>query len=160
MISFFKQGFSGANKNLGFVGLLFLIDIFLIALAGILSLDWISDQMGSRVIVLHYDTFKIVRAAPEFIKLAVEIFVISGSIAAAGQFTTSGNIKFETFFKSGLKRYFGLCLLTLIWFLTAVLPAFAAAMVFFTYFSGAFNPVSAILIAAIVIFLLIMTALF
>ncbi|MFA5104559.1 MAG: hypothetical protein WC527_05235 [Candidatus Margulisiibacteriota bacterium] len=160
MIRFFKQGFAGTNKNLGFVGVLFLIDVFLIILSGILSLEWISDQASARVIVLHYDIFKIVRAAPEFIKLAVEIFVVSGSIAAAGQFITSGHIKIDAFFRSGIKSYLRLCLLTLIWFLTAVLPTFAVALPYIYFFDGAVNLATGILIAAIAIFMLTMTVFF
>lgn len=160
MIKYFRQGFENTNKNIAFVSILFLIDLLLIALSGILSLDWVSDRTSARVIVLHYDLFKIARAAPEFLKLAVEIFVISGSIAAAGQFIQSGHIKMEAFFKNGFKCYLRFCLLTLIWFLTAVVPAFAAALVLVFYFSGTLNPASAVLIAATVIFLLIMMSLF
>lgn len=157
MIDLFKQGFSNTNKNLGLVTLLFLIDVVLIAIAGIASLEWISGQASARFVVLHYDIFKIVRAVPDFLKLAAEVFVISGSIAAAGQFISSGHIGSGTFFRSGLKRYLKLCLLTLIWFGTAVVPAFAGALVLVFYFSGTLNPASTALILAIAAFLLIMT---
>lgn len=160
MLDLFRQGFDNSGRNMPFVCFLFLIDIVLIALTGILSLEWITNTAGARIIVLHYDIFKAVKAAPDILKIAVEVFVMSGSIAAAGQFINSGHIKRGAFLKDGLKNYLRMCLLTFIWFATAVLPAFVWILIYIAYLSGAHPVFSALFIGGGISFLLIMTAIF
>lgn len=160
MITFFLDGFRNTNRNMGFVLLLFLIDTALIALTGLLSLEWVASNIGARIIVLHYNIFRAISASPEIIKLAAEILIISGSIAAADQSLRSGRMKKGTFIRQGLRRYFRILSVTLIWLLAAVVPAFGAILLYAVRFSGSLSPLSAVLMASTVGFLLAMSVMF
>lgn len=160
MIAFFKQGFLNTNRNMGFVALLFMIDIALIAATGLMSLEWVSSNIGARFIVLHYNIYRIASAAPEFLKLAAEILIISGSISAAAGYISSGHMKKGVFFREGARRYFRILAATFIWFLAAVIPAFLALLVYMGYLSGAPAILQGSLAAAAIAFLVAMTVLF
>lgn len=148
MLKLFRAGFANTNKTLKLVGILFFIDIFFLVVTGILSLDWIPSQIGAKVIVLHYDVFKIVRAVPELLKFLTEIFIICAATSLARDYMATGSLRTQDMIKNGKKYYFQMAVLTLAWFMAVMIPVSAG---FLLMNAVSFNIVSMILLAVIAI---------
>jgi len=144
MLRYFEIGARLARKNFDIVLTLFFIDFFVLALAGIFTLDWFPQNIASKTIILHYNYYKILKTLPNIIKPALEIFIMAFAILSANNVLSKQNeTSIENPIKTGIRNYISLLIIFIITLIAIIIPALIflilSLAVFKFHFDAAIN---------------------